>query len=537
MGLVEDAAATLRDLTVPTDRVAMGQTLTAAVTLDGAAPPGGVVVHLSSNQPAATVPASIVVPAGSATGTFAISAGSVGGAIAARVTATAFEQSRSVDFKVWPGPLYRATPIHPIGGGETIGSGINAFGDVVASATTGSQLLRFSDDLGLELLGSGEGRAINDEGQIAGRTGQAFRYTNGIGFEPLGALQSGSYSEGNGINAAGQVCGFSDVVVKGIYTARAFRYTDGVGMVNLGTLGDRSSATAINRAGDVTGSSQMGGATLAFLYADQSEMVSLGTLPGFAHSVGSGINDGGQIVGQVATSSFGDSNIFLWTPGSGMVDLGTLGGRRATGHDVNSFGHVVGSSDTPGNDTFAVLHDGATLTAFEDLVSGPEAFAWTLGAASGINDQGQISGTGSFSGNGGRNTAFRLDPLFFSPYGKGCPGTDEKIPGLMGLGYPLAGNRVELWLSGPAGAAAVIAVSAQAADTPLIGCRLLLGAPLFALSGPLTLDSMGRASIALDLPPGTPRASLFLQGFVVDPGSPSGVITFSNGLEMKLGGP
>lgn len=534
LGRVEDSASRLVDLDIPTDRVSSGAQLLAAVTLDGAAPAGGISVQLQSSDPWASVPASIVVPEGSATGLFAITGGAVSTAIPATVTATVFGESRSVDLKVWPGPLYHVTPILPAGGGETIANGINAFGDVVAFAPTGSQLLRYSGAGGVEVLGTGEGRAINDDGQIAGRTGTAFRYTNEVGIEPLGALQPGRYSEGNGINASGQVCGFSDVVMGGISTGRAFRYTDGVGMVNLGSLGERSAAYGINRAGHVVGNAQVGSVTLAFLYTGETGMQSLGTLPGFVHTAGFGINDANQVVGQAATSSFGSSNIFLWTPGAGMADLGRLGGQRASGTAVNSFGHVVGTSDTSTNDSFAVLHDGTSLVAFEDLVSGADAFAWNIGHAADINDQGQIAGTGSFRDNGRLNTAFRLEPAFFPPYGAGCRGTSEKIPGLMGTGYPIGGNRVELRLSGPPGAQATIAVSAAAADTPLAGCRLLLASPFFALSGPMVLDQRGTARVAIDLPPATPAVSLFLQGIVVDAGAPSGVFTFSNGVEMKI---
>ncbi|MBX3119524.1 MAG: SBBP repeat-containing protein [Fimbriimonadaceae bacterium] len=50
-----------------------GNSATGTVTLIEAAPPGGIVVALSSNNAAATVPASITIPVGATTGTFTVS--------------------------------------------------------------------------------------------------------------------------------------------------------------------------------------------------------------------------------------------------------------------------------------------------------------------------------------------------------------------------------------------------------------------------------------------------------------------------------
>jgi len=51
----------------------------------------------------------------------------------------------------------------------------------------------------------------------------------------------------------------------------------------------------------------------------------LGTLPGGAYSQALGVNDNGQVVGLSQTSS-GAEHAFLYQPGTGMVDLGTLSG-------------------------------------------------------------------------------------------------------------------------------------------------------------------------------------------------------------------
>ena len=45
---------------------------------------------------------------------------------------------------------------------------------------------------------------------------------------------------------------------------------------------------------------------------------------------GHGINNAGQIAGYSYTTGNAATHAFLWTPGSGMLDLGTLGGPTAS---------------------------------------------------------------------------------------------------------------------------------------------------------------------------------------------------------------
>jgi probable HAF family extracellular repeat protein len=64
------------------------------------------------------------------------------------------------------------------------------------------------------------------------------------------------------------------------------------------------------------------------------------------------INDAGQITGTYTTTS-GQSHAFLYTPGSGLLDLGTLGGPTSAPTGLNDAGQVVGSSTTAGGATHA----------------------------------------------------------------------------------------------------------------------------------------------------------------------------------------
>jgi probable HAF family extracellular repeat protein len=90
-----------------------------------------------------------------------------------------------------------------------------------------------------------------------------------------------------------------------------------------------------------------------------------------------------------------------------MRDLGTLGGKKSAAYDVNAFGHVVGYSyDNLGRQR-AFLWTGGMLFDLNALIG---SYGWSLEAAYGINDHGQIVGVGTY---GGTSTAFLLNP--FSP--------------------------------------------------------------------------------------------------------------------------
>src|SRR5207247_84934 len=67
-------------------------------------------------------------------------------------------------------------------------------------------------------------------------------------------------------------------------------------------------------------------------------------------SMALGINGRTEVVG-------GSGRAFLWTEHTGMVDLGTLGGRTSCANDVNDHGYIVGASQTGETD-----HRGLPLT-------------------------------------------------------------------------------------------------------------------------------------------------------------------------------
>src|SRR5262249_47809617 len=120
----------------------------------------------------------------------------------------------------------------------------------------------------------GEAAAINGSGQVVGaadtadflHSPDAFLYSDGQ-MTDLGTLPGGNFSYATGINAAGEVCGWSSVPLA---YSHAFVYSDGM-MTDIGTLystppGSPNNAEAygINDAGQVVGES----AFKAFVYTD-----------------------------------------------------------------------------------------------------------------------------------------------------------------------------------------------------------------------------------------------------------------------------
>ncbi|MEO8637148.1 MAG: hypothetical protein ABI587_17870 [Gemmatimonadales bacterium] len=70
--------------------------------------------------------------------------------------------------------------------------------------------------------------------------------------------------------------------------------------------------------------------------------IDLGTLGGpFQHSVATGLNDLGQVVGWSETG-VGVDHAFLWQQGSGMIDLGTPNGQPSYATAINPSGLVAG---------------------------------------------------------------------------------------------------------------------------------------------------------------------------------------------------
>lgn len=133
-------------------------------------------------------------------------------------------------------------------------------------------------------------------------------------------------------------------------------------------------------------------------------MTNLGTLGGRG-SLGTGINDRGQVVGWSETTSLGNYHAFITNSSGNMVDLGTLGGDRSQAQDINNSGQVTGWAELVPNDgsNHAFVTD--SNGAMTDLGSLRGSEGMSRGNA--INDSGQVTGATEI-GNG-RMDAFISD--------------------------------------------------------------------------------------------------------------------------------
>jgi probable HAF family extracellular repeat protein len=254
---------------------------------------------------------------------------------------------------------------------------------------------------------SSVGQGINASGQVTGYsqgtdfTIHAFLYSGGS-MADLGNLGD-SFSVGTGINASGQVTGYSAGTDHNIH---AFLYSGG-SMTDLGTLGGSSSnGFGMNDYGQVTGTSLMPDTNVhAFLYTPGTGMVDLNSLlpsgSGWTLITGNGINNSGQVTGYyyTATSSI---DAFLYSLGF-VYDLGTLGGNQTIGQGINGFGEVTGFSYTTGNSIFhAFLYSGGSMTDLGTLGGG-----YSNGL--GINNSRQVTGYSYTTGNSAQH-AFLYTP-------------------------------------------------------------------------------------------------------------------------------
>jgi len=126
----------------------------------------------------------------------------------------------------------------------------------------------------------------------------------------------------------------------------------------------------------------------------KGKMRALGTLGG-EFSTAYGINNHGQITGYAALKGDGINHAFLFSNGK-MKDIDTLNDTLSVGQAINNSGVVVGYRDA-GADNSAFIFSNGKMQDLNDLI--PANSGWALQTAKGINDAGQISGTGMFNGN------------------------------------------------------------------------------------------------------------------------------------------
>ncbi len=216
----------------------------------------------------------------------------------------------------------------------------------------------------------------------------------------LGTL-GGPTSVGLAINDQGHVAGYSQIATG---QTHAFLWRDGH-MTDLGTLGGASStAAAINNHDWVVGWSLTStGVTHAFLWRD-GHMADLGSPPGAGISLATGVNDNGEVVGQLGNAPNGLPGGFVWRDGTMRV-IGGSGLTQPTG--VNASGDICAYFQArPSALTGAVL-----------LVYGHRTVVRRDAVASAVNDFGAVVGW-SNAGNGPTAYIWHLTTGRFVPLGR-----------------------------------------------------------------------------------------------------------------------
>jgi probable HAF family extracellular repeat protein len=270
-----------------------------------------------------------------------------------------------------------------------------------------------------------------------------------------------------GLNDAGQVVGSwsarSTERPRDVLGPEAFVFSVSTGMVNLGpSIGGRSDLLAINNAGqilgtlalprttfvhhlpsgrtntalpvdftgvEINGSGQIAGGISTWdgrspefhaALLDRGGVHDLGTLGGHTAEV-TGLNNAGWVVGGSDVAGSADDigipvrHPFLYRPGVGMTDLGMLASHPLLTYsmalDVNDRGQVVGFQ--AGHREYGVvpfLYDAASgLVDLNDLLDPITGAGWVIQTATGINNRGQITGTGMVNGV---SRAYLLTPAF-----------------------------------------------------------------------------------------------------------------------------
>ncbi len=208
------------------------------------------------------------------------------------------------------------------------------------------------------IIGSG----INNKGEVSGTITfypgggdhfqQAFIYAGGVST----GISFDQGSAGNAINNNGQITGTTnEFISNGFGPGHAFlySYSDSTEVdLDLGMSGRESVGLAINSAGDITGFLSTGYCSgefiptclapfHAFIYQG-SGLVDIGTLGG-TYSEGTGINDQNEIAGVSSVTGSSLNHLFLYAKGH-MSDLGTVAGQSIVNALINNRGEIVGSA-------------------------------------------------------------------------------------------------------------------------------------------------------------------------------------------------
>jgi len=324
---------------------------------------------------------------------------------------------------------YTITNLGSLGGGVTLGTAINASGQVTGYSLSSTQV---------QVPCHGKHHPTT----CFTNPYDAFVWSNGT-MTSLGTL-GGTLSEGVAISGSGEVVGFSTTTVTGPSTGVPFLW-NGHSMT---ALSEPTGADGINDSGQIAGQcfdaeltqttpcvvSSSGAITELGVSNPDIICLYIDTLPAAGPSADA-INDSGQVLGNCPV---GDNEYaaIVWTNDTPTV-LPTLGGASALGTAISSNGLVVGTSTTSTGAEDGFLWSNGTMTdlgstfspaavnASGVIVGGqfvysngtlqnlnnliPAGSGYTIQSATGINDNGQIVADATDTATG-QTQALLLNP-------------------------------------------------------------------------------------------------------------------------------
>ncbi len=245
---------------------------------------------------------------------------------------------------------------------------------------------------------------INDAGDVVGYSGAEATLFSGGTRTGLGLLTGGEVSLAYGINNSGVIVG---TALDADGNSLAVIYGSG-GPTPINIPGSAyAQGLAISNTGYIVGdtSTNASGSGARAFRANGSTVDILNFLPGGTFATATGVNDAGVVIGYGNSTGGGQEGFF--SNGNDVTGIGKLPGfnfSRAFG--INNAGTIVGSASRVGAQR-AIIYSGGQLLDLNTLLD-PSVTGWTLLEARGINDNGQIVGTGRFNGE---IQAFVLNPV------------------------------------------------------------------------------------------------------------------------------
>jgi uncharacterized membrane protein len=250
-------------------------------------------------------------------------------------------------------PRFVATPVqHPDNNAEYAAWSMNDLGQVVGVDANGNRAAWvWTPGAGVTILPPGDSqlsaRGINNAGQVALSDPPA-RWSAATGYVPLARTAEFPFAGARAINNAGVVVGRA-YDVEGNEYAAFWPTPDNLQVIpRLPGVTARSEALSVNDRGDIVGLSRAPGPETindrAFLRTAAGDVINLGTLPGYASSFATDVNNSTHVVGISGDNRGGifAGSGFLWTAEGGLQDLQTLAGTAFYPLAINDAGAIVG---------------------------------------------------------------------------------------------------------------------------------------------------------------------------------------------------